>query len=695
MHQVSHPAVRLKLLNLSDFHRIGNSLGGVDPLPEHQNRKRDTMKKILLTAFTIVLVASCTKRNELLPGDNPNEIVFGSSIEVETKRTDDATAFDNGEVIGVYTYCRDAAGAIADFTKDIFMNNVKFTYNGTQFTSTPAIMWRDSKVHNFYAYYPTTLTVTNNATGATAPLTVVETTGIAAANDVMIANVNTLRYNGGQTSAELKFKHILSKVRFRIKKGSPGVPDAKLTNLEFKMKSKAGIANLVTGAVTNNFGVVKLSKDLYATPVTTTSTALTDVPGSWLVLPADEIREMILTVDGKKIESYSTIATKAGKITTITIVIGESAITLTSEIEGWGADDLSTEDLDPVFPSIVVEYGKAPFNLVGADLRSYTYTSYNDRHGSGGITNGAYIGDIALAYDNERPYAQFEIAKKDAYNGGDGTKNWTTLQGAAANHGDNICVLTHGEGWRIPRVSELKLIWENKVILEAFGNGFAPLSGDSYVSSTEYDGDDVWHIGSGGNVNHSSKTDDATKSVRCIKEIPYTPKGPVIEYGKPPYAKTGLVKYGSVTTSYNHLYGEGNATNGAYQPSREAAFAAEKPYYKFEVATMEAYRYVAPLKNWRVLQGTAADHSDNICVQFHGARWRLPRISELQLMLENLLYGSVPGLEPIGSGHWSATESSDPTFAWYTEFSNISDGIHTKVKTKTNEYTYVRCIKEL
>lgn len=479
------------------------------------------MKKLILSALVLAAMASCTKTDTGPEAvDTSNSITFGSSIEAATKvRADDATAFENGEAISVYGYRIDAAATTTDFTANLFLTKTEFTFDGTKFSSADAAaIWQVGKAHNFYAYHPTTLTVTNNTTGATAPLTVVASTGIDAATDVMIANVSTPIYDGSKKSAKLDFKHVLSKVRFKIKKELTTSMDAELTKIEFKMKSNAGTVNLVTGAVTNTAGSVTMSKDV---TFTVDNTVATEVPVNWMVLPIDEISDMILTIDGvqmKVTNANSTIATEAGKITSMIITVKSTGITFETSIDPWGDSEKEAGDLEPVTPPII-EYGKAPFAEKGPVTYGSTTTSYNGKHGAG-ATNGAYQANDVNAYTNEKPYYKFEVAKTDAY-AGDGSKNWPALQGTAADHNDNICVQEHGAGWRIPRLSELQLIFQNRDALIATGNGFAALVAVDYWSATEENGGFGWAVDSNGVTVSNDKEDTLAPYlyVRCVREV--------------------------------------------------------------------------------------------------------------------------------------------------------------------------------
>lgn len=472
------------------------------------------MKKLILSALVLATMASCTKTDTgPESGDNSNSITFGSSIDAATKVRDDAAiAFENGEAISVYGYRMDAAATTADFTANLFLTKSEFTFDGTKFSSADAAaIWQVGKAHNFYAYYPTTLTVTNNTTGATAPLTVVASTGIDAANDVMIANVSTPIYDGSKKSANLDFKHVLSKVRFKIKKELTTSMDAELTKVEFKMKSNAGTVNLATGAVTNTAGSVTMSKDV---TFAIDNTAATEVPVNWMVLPVDEISDMILTIDGvqmKVTNANSTIATEAGKITSVIITVKSTGITFETSIDPWGDSEKVAGDLEPIIePNMFYD---SP-NVDKTDMVGSTKISYNRRTGTvADGDNGSYQTTATAAYSAEKPFYKLEVAL------GDGAVTRASVSWSDAR---DMCLnlATDGGGWRLPRYSELRMMYNNRTNLESSTN-FAEFDmATTYVSGTESDLSNVWVVdfATGEGINNGGRN-NSSFNVRCVREI--------------------------------------------------------------------------------------------------------------------------------------------------------------------------------
>lgn len=297
------------------------------------------MKNQFLAILAVVALASCSKKPDGPQLNNDNRIVFGSSIEAQTKAiADDAEAFTTNDVIGVMGYLADATGETTNFSTP-FMDKVKFTYGAdAKFTSNDNnALWKTGKFHNFYAYYPNDLTVTNG-TATDAPkvaLAVTATSGIA--QDVMHAKaVGAVAYSGTAFSEKLAFTHRLSKVKFKITKDAKASATT-LQKIEFSMGKNAGSFDVISGAVTGTASAVALSTGVLNQTINGTAQ---DVTGEWIVLPDDVINDIKVTVDGVVISTTDkSITTAQGKIRVITITLGAGGIEMTSSIQEWGVDD--------------------------------------------------------------------------------------------------------------------------------------------------------------------------------------------------------------------------------------------------------------------------------------------------------------------------------------------------------------------
>lgn len=300
------------------------------------------MNKLILSALAVAAMVSCSKTDNQgeTPDVNSSKIEFGSAITATTKTPGEAQ-FSQDDQIQVYGFTADAAGKTVDFTAAALISGAyKYDVPSNKFVAVGASAnWVGGEFHNFYAFYPQTLTPTLAADGATIAITV-PTTGYA--HDLLGAfaenAVACVATPAAGKESKLVFEHRLSKVKFEIKRLPSATINNTLSDMKFTMGNSVGTYNVANGVVTNT---------LPATPVTFTNTlgtAMTieeqaqPIPGEWIVLPGDNLSEMTFTIGATDYTAKNLInaKTEAGKITTITITYVGEVITFSSEIKPWG-----------------------------------------------------------------------------------------------------------------------------------------------------------------------------------------------------------------------------------------------------------------------------------------------------------------------------------------------------------------------
>lgn len=470
------------------------------------------MKKTLFAALLIVLMASCAKQEQERPAGNPLAIVFGSSIEASTRAgiPDDAEDFSENDQIGVLGYRKETVGAAADFAtpflkSDNMMGEV-FTYNADKKfkSASEAAFFHRGKAHDFYAYHPHNLPInTLTAAAPTATLSVISGTGIGI--DVMHAkSLATSLFNGRHTT-NLAFTHRLSKVKFKIKKEA-NAPATVLSGIEFAMGKNSGSFDLTTGAITGTAAAVTLTATGLNQTVNTGESQA--IAAAWYVLPDDALSNIKVTINGQLIATTATgnITTAQGKIRLITITVKEQSVEMTSSIEPWVEDNKEGEVGGPAANSII-------YNRQGAittDMRESTQTSYNSWKGVVGGDNGGngdYQATEEACYTNEKPYYQFEVAMENEA----GAFNWADARKACFDKN------TDGGRWRLPRLSELKIMYLNKTALEGLDDFNAFDASDGYWSATEY-ANVSWHVRfANGIIGTTGKLNSG--GARCVREL--------------------------------------------------------------------------------------------------------------------------------------------------------------------------------
>ncbi|MEG2855900.1 fimbrillin family protein [Bacteroides sp.] len=297
------------------------------------------MNRIFLITLTIAVLVSCSRESDTIEMNDNNHIEFSSSIQTSTRNiANDSQKFSDNEKISVIGYRGDLTGSTTDFSNP-FMDKLEFTYSDEKFTSTSDnAYWQRGKTHNFYAYYPSDLSINPLTTAApTAVLNVNSNTGINI--DVMHAKAETGVYYAKIKTATLAFTHRLSKIQFKIVKEA-NAPMAKLSKIEFTMSKSKGEFNLATGVITNSGEHVTLATSTELSQIINPNPVQT-VNGEWIVLPGDTINNIRVNINNVSIavKELSGTVTKQGEITTIIITVKAAGIEITSSIEPWSTDN--------------------------------------------------------------------------------------------------------------------------------------------------------------------------------------------------------------------------------------------------------------------------------------------------------------------------------------------------------------------
>ena len=136
-----------------------------------------------------------------------------------------------------------------------------------------------------------------------------------------------------------------------------------------------------------------------------------------------------------------------------------------------------------------------------------------------GVTNGGLYKSVQDAFDREGPYAKLVIAPDNA---GEAVK-WRSATQPRVLDAKKACWDYRGQGhsdWRLPRLSELYLLWLNRITINQ-SKGFTSL--DASTNTTYWSGteggqrDQAYSINAAGEITLKAKTEVC--SVRCVREV--------------------------------------------------------------------------------------------------------------------------------------------------------------------------------
>lgn len=217
-------------------------------------------------ATSVLMGCSSIENDEMLPSNDNNTIKIGTYIKQGTRAANKNT-FANGDAFGLYA-CQ-TTGSYTNAYSANYMNNVVVTKGESGWTYSPLSSWpTDANEHlSFVAFYPHS----TQSTAMTYPFTIgVDENGEQIApmcctvKDATINDRNGTAVNGSETDAaftpnsgslNLKFKHMLSKVKVKVKldRSYPGIT-VKLNSLSLNDIFTGGTYTVASDLASGTWG---------------------------------------------------------------------------------------------------------------------------------------------------------------------------------------------------------------------------------------------------------------------------------------------------------------------------------------------------------------------------------------------------------------------------------------------------------
>lgn len=324
------------------------------------------MKNLILLATVALVAASCSDDDGLQDGPSKNNtILFGTSVQVETKAPVTGTNIPKDDKVGIYAL--KAASGSPTWAATNEMDNISATSNGSGgLEYSPLKEYTTDNVYNFYAYYPHTEAASDDGiavpSASTAPkLTVTLAKFPDAQSDYMYAvPIENYKRDEAETTAgtiqKLVFKHALTQIRFKFK-NTEDANKVSIVSIQVKDKDKGTMSitdgtwsDLSATADGNTFTFYQPSSIQVVEKGTTF-----DLPGQLMLFPktgtemaanAKGDLEFILNLkdhsDADKnvtiIPKVPTAGLEAGKSYLYTLLYSENAkdfISLSAEVTEW------------------------------------------------------------------------------------------------------------------------------------------------------------------------------------------------------------------------------------------------------------------------------------------------------------------------------------------------------------------------
>lgn len=196
-------------------------------------------------------VSACTKMNPDTQEDGQMRFIPGLPA---TKATD--SAFESGDAFGVYAVEYNGAAPAPLQLSGNWANNAKSAFDGTKWTVTPPIWWKDEAKFDIFAYYPYNESPKSVDDYVFEVLTDQRQEGYTL-SDLMWASAKGVVQSGG--AIPLNFKHKLSRLDINLIKGEDYEGDLPAT-AEVRVMStvSSAVLSMETGDVEKNpYGVEK------------------------------------------------------------------------------------------------------------------------------------------------------------------------------------------------------------------------------------------------------------------------------------------------------------------------------------------------------------------------------------------------------------------------------------------------------
>ncbi len=264
------------------------------------------MKKMILSLLAIAAMTSCTTTSEdEIDPNAPVEIKLGASILETIARSAGDNIPEAGFDFSLYAYT-DAWGATSNGYSDITNIATKAAKSGAitigDGITTYYYPTNDTEV-KFYGYAPR---IENPTTGDKVAPTL--TWSITGTEDITYATATSKRSTASTNVPNLNFKHLLTKLNFKVDKVNAGFPaDITLTSITINGAKTNATLDITTGRLTFNDITGNLSATITGTPTIADNAEL----GSIMLAPGST--------------SYSiTVVTTSGTYDNITISIDNS-----------------------------------------------------------------------------------------------------------------------------------------------------------------------------------------------------------------------------------------------------------------------------------------------------------------------------------------------------------------------------------
>lgn len=318
---------------------------------------------ILLTAVTLATV-SCSEDDGLQKGEpDANAILFGTTVQIETKAVVKGTKIPEGEKVGLYALEAESSASPAWQASGNQMDNLEAVANSSGgLDYSPVQSYIVDKVYSFYAYYPLTAVSQADGDGVVAPTTTtapqlkvtLEKTPSAQSDYMYAAPIENYKRTSEEAGViqKLVFRHALTQIRFKFKNTEESAAIV-IKSIRVKDNDKGTMS--ITDGEWSELSATSSEGNTFTffqptTPQTVAAGTSFDIPEQLMLFPKSEMAgnstlkfELVLDASGveKTVEITPTVPATgltAGTSYLYTLLYNSEAkdfISLSTEVVDW------------------------------------------------------------------------------------------------------------------------------------------------------------------------------------------------------------------------------------------------------------------------------------------------------------------------------------------------------------------------
>ena len=291
-----------------------------------------------MSALMLLTASSCQSDDKAEGNAIGQPVDIEASIGTATRVTynGNAAEFANGDAITLLRLTKDGT---PDLSNNTSIEKTTFTLANDKWSASPLLLWYEQYLdtaYDFYAIYPA-LTSSSDISSMTL-------TGNVSSDDVMLANKKNHTYSDGKVS--LAFSHAMAKLVVNLSKLANEVTNTDNLTVEVKVQKQYSVSFSDMKVIAKGtYSDLQLAKQTNSSAAQQTASLTYS-----LLLPPQDGVTTITVNDGTKTYTWtnsSAISLIAGKMTTVTLNVGENYILIGSvAVSDWASASISGGEVE-------------------------------------------------------------------------------------------------------------------------------------------------------------------------------------------------------------------------------------------------------------------------------------------------------------------------------------------------------------